>query len=73
MRPLIVKQLDYDLTPVAGLVQVGHHLKRLEPVFKRIDRSKIGVRSCIDTFAIPGDMRLARRAVSPSSNCWRGL
>ena len=32
MRPFIVKQLDYDLTPVAGLSLVGHHLKRLEPV-----------------------------------------
>ena len=24
MRQLIVKQLDYDLTPVAGLALVGH-------------------------------------------------
>jgi hypothetical protein len=32
-----VKQLDYDLTPVAGLVLVGHHLKRLDPLFKRLD------------------------------------
>ena len=38
MRPLIVKQLNYDLTPVAGLALVGHHLKRLAPVFKRIDK-----------------------------------
>jgi len=37
MRPLIVKQLDYDLTPTAGLALVGHHLERLEPLFKRID------------------------------------
>lgn len=29
MRPFIVKQLDYDLTPVAGLALVGHHLNRL--------------------------------------------
>lgn len=39
MRPLIVKQLDYDLTPVAGLALVGHHLRRLSPVFKQIDRA----------------------------------
>ena len=39
MRPLIVKQLNYDLTPVAGLALVGHHLKRLTPVFKQIDRA----------------------------------
>ena len=37
MRPFIVKQLDYDLTPVAGLALVGHHLNRLVPVFKQID------------------------------------
>ena len=37
MRPFIVKQLDYDLTPVAGLALVGHHLNRLAPVFKQID------------------------------------
>lgn len=37
MRPLIVKQLDYDLTPVAGLTLVGHHLRCLEPQFERID------------------------------------
>ena len=37
MRPLIVKQLKYDLTPVAGLALVGHHLERLAPVFKGID------------------------------------
>ena len=37
MRPMLVKQLDYDLTPVAGLALVGHHLNRLDPVFKQID------------------------------------
>ena len=37
MRPFIVKQLDYDLTPVAGLASVGHHLNRLVPVFKQLD------------------------------------
>jgi hypothetical protein len=37
MRPFVVQQLDYDLTPVAGLALVGHHLSRLAPVFKQID------------------------------------
>jgi hypothetical protein len=37
MRQLIVKQLDYDLTPVAGLALVGHYLNALKPVFGRID------------------------------------
>lgn len=39
MRQLIVKQLDYDLTPVAGLALVGHHLQRLAPVLKQIDQA----------------------------------
>jgi len=37
MRKLIVQQLDYDLTPVAGLALVGHHLNALRPNFKRLD------------------------------------
>ncbi len=37
MRQLIVKQLDYDLTPVAGLALVGHYLKALQPVLARLD------------------------------------
>jgi len=37
MRPFIVKQLNYDLTPVAGLALVGHHLNRLAPVYKQLD------------------------------------
>jgi hypothetical protein len=37
MRQLIVKQLDYDLTPVAGLALVGHQLQRLATVLKQID------------------------------------
>ena len=37
MRQLIVKQLSYDLTPVAGLALVGHHLNALQPVFGRLD------------------------------------
>ena len=48
MRPLIVKQLKYDLTPVAGLALVGHHLKRLTPVFKRIDKA-LPVRTGVET------------------------
>ena len=51
MRPFVVKQLNYDLTPVAGLALVGHHLNLLAPVFKRIDNAlpvKNGVaNSCI--------------------------
>jgi Transposase DDE domain group 1 len=39
MRPLQIKQLDYDLTATSGLALVGHHLKTLEPLFKRIDKA----------------------------------
>ena len=34
---MIVKQLDYDLTPVPGLSLVGYFLKSKWPVFKRED------------------------------------
>ena len=34
---LIVKQLDYDLTPVAGLALVGHYLLALQPTLARLD------------------------------------
>ena len=37
MRTIEVKQLKYDLTPVAGLALVGHHLKALAPVLARLD------------------------------------
>lgn len=37
MRPIQVKQLDYDLTPTAGLALVGHHLKSLAPVLADVD------------------------------------
>ena len=51
MRPFAVKQLNYDLTPVAGLALVGHHLNRLAPVFRQLDAAlpvKNGVaNSCI--------------------------
>lgn len=39
MSQLIVKQLDYNLTPVAGLALVGHQLQRMNPVFRRIDQA----------------------------------
>jgi hypothetical protein len=31
------KQLDDDITPVAGLALVGHYLQRIDPLFKRLD------------------------------------
>ena len=37
MHQLIVKQLDYDLTPVAGLALVGHYLTALQPTLARLD------------------------------------
>ena len=37
LRPLIVKQLKYDLTPVAGLALVGHYLRAVQSVFGRLD------------------------------------
>jgi len=37
MRKLTVKQLSYDLTPVAGLALVGQLLESLRGQFKRID------------------------------------
>ena len=50
MRPIIVKQLKYDLTPVAGLALVGQHLKRLAPVFKQIDKAlPVRVRTGVQT------------------------
>lgn len=37
LRPLIVKQLKYDLTPVAGLALVGHYLRAVPAIFARLD------------------------------------
>jgi hypothetical protein len=37
MRPIQVKQLDYDLTPTAGLALVGHFLKTLAPALAVVD------------------------------------
>ena len=34
---MTVRQLDYDLTPVAGLTLVGHMLQAMRPVLARID------------------------------------
>jgi hypothetical protein len=48
MRKLIVKQLDYELTPVAGLALVGHYLKSMAPVFGRIDKA-LPIRGGVDT------------------------
>lgn len=48
MRPLIVKQLNYDLTPVAGLALVGHHLRRLQAAFKQMDKA-LPVRTGVKT------------------------
>ena len=39
MRTIEVKQLDYDLTPVAGLALVGDHLKTLKPVLGALDKA----------------------------------
>ncbi len=36
-RPLIFKQLSYDLTSVAGLALVGHYLNALRPLLGRLD------------------------------------
>ena len=51
MQPFIVKQLPYDLTPVAGLALVGHHLRRLDGEFKRIDAA-LPVRTGVASSAI---------------------
>jgi hypothetical protein len=48
MRQLIVKQLDYDLTPVAGLALVGHYLKAVRPVLDRLDTA-LPVRAGVST------------------------
>ena len=37
MRALIVRQLDYDLAPVAGLTLVGPMIEAMRPVLARID------------------------------------
>ena len=37
MRKLIVKQLDYDLTPVAGLALVGHYINGIGAQLRELD------------------------------------
>ncbi len=39
MRQSIVKQFNYNLTPVAGLALVVHYLKALRPVFARLEQT----------------------------------
>ena len=51
MRPIQVKQLDYDLTPTAGLALVGHFLKTLAPVLADVDAA-LPVRIGVATSAI---------------------
>jgi len=51
MRRIDVKQLDYDLTPVAGLALVGHYLKALQPAWHRLDAAlplRSGVTNSVD-------------------------
>jgi len=48
MRRIQVKQLDYDLTPVAGLSLVGHYLRSVLPQFDALDAAlpmRTGVRN----------------------------
>jgi hypothetical protein len=37
MRPIQVKQLDYELTPTAGVALVGQYLKSVAPVLAELD------------------------------------
>ena len=37
MRRIEVKQLDYDLTPVAGLALVGRYLRAMTPQWTKLD------------------------------------
>jgi hypothetical protein len=37
MRRLVIEQLDYDLTPVAGIALVGHSLKSLDRQWKALN------------------------------------
>lgn len=39
MHTIEVRQLKYDLTPVAGLALVEDHLKTLAPVFRALDKA----------------------------------
>ena len=57
MRPLIVEQLDDDLTSVAGLALVGHRLERLAPVFNTLE----GLR-CASIYS-------TKKLATPMSSC----
>ena len=48
MRTIEVRQLKYDLTPVAGLALVGDHLKTLAPLLARVDAA-LPVRTGVST------------------------
>jgi hypothetical protein len=48
MRRIDIKQLDYDLTPVAGLALVGHYLNALGPAWRRLDAA-LPVRSGVSS------------------------
>ncbi len=48
MRPIQVKQLDYDLTPTAGLALVGHLLKTLASTLADVDAA-LPVRTGVPT------------------------
>lgn len=45
MRRIEVKQLDYDLTPVAGLALLDEYPKALHPAWQRLDGAALPVRS----------------------------
>lgn len=48
MRTIEVRQLEYDLTPVAGLALVGDHLETLAPLLTRVDAA-LPVRGGVST------------------------
>jgi hypothetical protein len=53
MRRIQVKQLPYDLTPVAGLALVGHCLEALDASWRRLDAAlpvRARVRSIRDDY-----------------------
>ena len=53
MSQLTVKQLDYDLTPVAGLALVAHHLEPLAPVFNTLDGLRCAPITSMKKLGIP--------------------
>ncbi len=74
MRQLIVKQLDYDLTPVAGLALVGQYLKAVQPVLGRLDAAlpvKGGVANSDIVRSMP--IRLTPKTTTGSVRAWRSI